>query len=76
MGYDEIVTISWGSLQNWTTFGGHFYTYTFKGFLLRSRYRFGIFSVGCKISNNYLGMSDIPDLFTGGKTVNAGSKPT
>ena len=38
-----------GSSQNWTIFRGHIYA--FKGLLLRSRYRMGIFFGVAKISN-------------------------
>ena len=37
--YDDFVDIFLGSLQNWTSFKGHFYAI----FFLRSRYRMGCF---------------------------------
>ena len=57
-GYEDFVDIS---LQNWTGFRGHFYT--FQGFFLRSMCRIGIFFGVAQNYKYFLGSGYIPDIF-------------
>ena len=53
-----------GSSKNLTLFRGYFYA--FYGLFLRSLYRMGIFFCVAKISNIFLGVLEISDMFFGG----------
>ena len=50
------------SLHYWTNLGGGVFLYIL-GLFLKARYRMGIFFCGHKISNIYLGMPDMRDIF-------------
>ena len=78
LGYEDFEDIFWGSSQNWASLG--VISMQFLGLFLRSRYRIGIFYWVAKISNIFLGVLEIPDIFFffggGGGRVDAGSEPT
>ena len=59
-GCEDFVDIS---LQNWTGFRGHFYT--FQGFFLRSMCRMGILFGVAQNCKYFWYLADIPDIFGG-----------